>query len=238
MNEWNSQLEQTAHCSVTHTVKAHALTVKQSLLCSNSLCPLSLVLSLGTTERSLAPSLHSPFKYLFTWMRIHPQVSLLQDEQTQVSQPFFRGDSLLSLQYLCGSLLDSFQYIHISLYWADKNGTQYFKCDLTVPNTYWYIRGYPPHAQNFALLVELHVASVSPFLYLVKVLLDGITTLCSISHSLQPGVVSKLPVLVALITLLQDQLFNQPAHLPILHQPHCEDLTQEGTDSLKDKIYS
>lgn len=102
----------------------------------------------------------------------------------------------------------------------------------------------PPHAQNFALLVELHEASVSPFLYLVKVLLDGITALCSISHSSQLGVVSKLSDLVALITLLQDQPFNQfsihlPAHLPTLHQPHCEDLMGEGTDSLKeDKIYS
>lgn len=110
--------------------------------------------------------------------------SLLQDEQIQVSQPFFRGDTLLSLHYLCEPLLGSLQYIHISPYWADKNGTQYFRCDLTLsPACTGTYEVTPPHTQNFALLVELHVASISPFLYLVKVLLDGITTLCSISHS-------------------------------------------------------
>ena len=180
-------------------------------------------------------------------MRIHPQLSLLFSTMNipQVSQPFFRADTLLSLQHLCGPLLDSLQYICISPYWADKDSAQYFTCDLMQPPTRTgAYEATPPHAQNFALLVELHVASVSPFLYLVKVLLDGITTLCSISHSSQLGVVSKLSDLVALITLLQDQLFNQfsihlPAHLPTLHQPHCEDLMGEGTDSLKeDKIYS
>jgi len=35
-----------------------------------SLCPLSVVLSLGTTEESLAPSsLHPPFRYLYTLIR-------------------------------------------------------------------------------------------------------------------------------------------------------------------------
>lgn len=53
-------------CSITHTVTKYFLKFRQHLLCS-SLCPLSLVLSLGNTEKSLSlSSLHPPFKYL--WM--------------------------------------------------------------------------------------------------------------------------------------------------------------------------
>ena len=51
-------------CSVTLRGKKFFLMFSWSFLCFN-LCPLPLVLSLGTTEKSLAPSSwHPPFRYL------------------------------------------------------------------------------------------------------------------------------------------------------------------------------
>ncbi|NXN56925.1 ARMC4 protein, partial [Rynchops niger] len=51
-------------CSVTLTVKKFFRVFERNFLCSN-LCPLPLVLSLGTIEKSLAPSSFSPpFRYL------------------------------------------------------------------------------------------------------------------------------------------------------------------------------
>ena len=82
---------------------------------SFSLCPLPLVLSLGTTEKSLAPSsLHPPFRYSYTLTR-SPEPSLLQAEQPQLFQPFLTGEMLQSLHHLSGPSLDSLQYVHISL---------------------------------------------------------------------------------------------------------------------------
>ena len=58
---------------------------RQSLLCF-SLCPLSLVLSLGTTEKILALSaLQYPFRYFCTLMRSLPEPSLLQAKRSQLS---------------------------------------------------------------------------------------------------------------------------------------------------------
>jgi len=51
---------------VTLTVKKFFLMFRQSLPCS-SLCPLSLVLSLGTTRKYLAPSLRPAFGYYMHW---------------------------------------------------------------------------------------------------------------------------------------------------------------------------
>lgn len=53
------------HCSITCTAQKGCLVFMGNLLCS-SLCPLPLVLSLGTTQKTLAlSSLHSPFRYLY-----------------------------------------------------------------------------------------------------------------------------------------------------------------------------
>jgi len=56
-------------CSVICTVKKCFLMSRWNCLCC-SLCPLPLVLSQGTTEKSLAPScLHPPFRYLYKLMK-------------------------------------------------------------------------------------------------------------------------------------------------------------------------
>jgi len=91
-------------CLVTLSIKKHFLVFRQTLLCF-SLCPLPLALSLHTTEKSLAPpSLHPSFRYLSL------QASLLQDEQSQLSQPFLIGEVLQSLNYLSGPARDTLRY--------------------------------------------------------------------------------------------------------------------------------
>lgn len=80
------------------------LTFQWKFLCF-SLCPLSLVLSVGTPEKSLAlPCLHPPFRYLS-----RSCLSLLQAEQPQVFQPFLLCEMLQSLNELSGPSLDSLQ---------------------------------------------------------------------------------------------------------------------------------
>ena len=54
-------------CSLTLTMKKGSLVFRQSLLCF-TLCPMSLVLSQGTMQKSLASS-HHPSQYLYTVMR-------------------------------------------------------------------------------------------------------------------------------------------------------------------------
>jgi len=56
-------------CSVTLRGKKLFLVFRWNFLCL-SLCPLPLVLSLDTTEKSLAPSSrHPPLRYLYTFRR-------------------------------------------------------------------------------------------------------------------------------------------------------------------------
>ena len=99
--------------SHSHGGKAF-LMFRGNLLCF-SLCPLPLVLPLGTTEKSLVPSfVHPPFSCLCTSMR-SPQPSLLQVKQSRLSQPFLIGEMLQSLHHLRGILLDSRQCVHVSL---------------------------------------------------------------------------------------------------------------------------
>ena len=50
-------------CSIALTVKKYFLMFRGNLLCF-SLCPLPLVLSLGTTDKSLAPSSLQVFTYI------------------------------------------------------------------------------------------------------------------------------------------------------------------------------
>jgi len=56
-------------CSVTFMLTKYFLKFRANCLCF-SVCPLPLVLSLGTTEKSLAPScLHPLFRYFYTSTR-------------------------------------------------------------------------------------------------------------------------------------------------------------------------
>ena len=102
-------------CLVTPAVKKWFLMFRGNLPCF-SWCPLPLVLALGTTKRSLAPTpLHPPLRYLYTLIRSAPEPSLLQAQQSQLSQPFLICQMLQPLCHLCGPLLGPLQYVHVSL---------------------------------------------------------------------------------------------------------------------------
>lgn len=106
------------------TVKKCFLTYKGNLLCF-SLGPLFLVLSLGTTEKSLSPSylLHS-FKYLYTWLWDFPEFLFpgLKSPNSLSLSSFERWAGPLtifvalwwtifsiSMSVLCGEVLDRVQ---------------------------------------------------------------------------------------------------------------------------------
>jgi len=90
--------------SVTIQVKKFFLVFRWNFLCF-SLCPLPLVLSLGTTEKSLAPSSrHPPSRYLSAFLR-----SLLQAKQAQLPQPFLIGEILHYPNHPRSPPLDSLQ---------------------------------------------------------------------------------------------------------------------------------
>jgi len=93
-------------CLVTLTVQTCFLMFGGNLLCF-ILCLLTLVLSLGTTEKSLAASsLCSPFRYLYTLMRSH---------QSLLFSRFNSPSSLsLSLSERCSSAL----IIFVALCWT------------------------------------------------------------------------------------------------------------------------
>lgn len=62
--DYTTSLDSVCQCSITCIVKKCFLMFRRILLCF-SLCPMPLVLSLGTSENSVAPSsLHCPFRYL------------------------------------------------------------------------------------------------------------------------------------------------------------------------------
>lgn len=68
-----------------------------------SLCLLSLVLLLGTTERSL-PCLETPSLQIFACREdVHFQLSLLRTEQARLPQPFLGREMLQFLHHLCAS---------------------------------------------------------------------------------------------------------------------------------------
>ena len=83
-----------------------------NLLCF-SLCPLSLVLSLDTTENRAPSPTHC--LQLFIYIdEIPPEPSLLQAKQPQLSHPFLIGGTFQPLNHLSGPSLDLLQYVHIS----------------------------------------------------------------------------------------------------------------------------
>lgn len=63
------------------------------------MCPLPLLLSLGTTGKSLVPFyLHPPFRYLYT---LRSPLNLLQAELSQLSQSFHIRNAVVRLSSLC-----------------------------------------------------------------------------------------------------------------------------------------
>jgi len=98
---------QPVQCSVTLRGKKFFLMFSWNFLCVN-LCPLPLVLLLGTTEKSLASSsLHPPLRYLEAFLRsLH---SLLQAEQAQLPQPLLIGEMLQPPHHLRSPPLDSLE---------------------------------------------------------------------------------------------------------------------------------
>lgn len=102
-------------CSVTLTVQKCFLVFRWNRLCS-SLCPLFLVLSLGTMEKSLALALsfwHPHFQFLCTLKR---SPSLLFSWLNSLrSLNFLIGELLPSLHHICGPPQDSFQYVDVCL---------------------------------------------------------------------------------------------------------------------------
>ena len=82
-------------CCITFTIKNFFCMFVWNFLCS-SFRPLLLVLSLHTTEKSLASSLclPLPLRYLQTFIRSPPQSSFLQAEQIQVTPPFLIKEML------------------------------------------------------------------------------------------------------------------------------------------------
>lgn len=72
---------------------------------------LPLVLSLGSTEKSLAASsLHSPCRYLHLLMRPLSSLHVTRQKQSQISHPHLTWKML---QYLSGTLLDLLQYVQV-----------------------------------------------------------------------------------------------------------------------------
>ena len=51
---------------------------------------------------------------LFDEISPHPEPSLLQAEQSQLSQPLLIGQMLQPLNHLCGPSLDSLQHDHVT----------------------------------------------------------------------------------------------------------------------------
>lgn len=79
-----------------------------NFLCSSP-CPLSFVLSLDTTKKSLE-ALESPLDtHPLDICKIPSQSSLLHAEQFQISHPFLIREMIEALNHLCGLPLDSVQ---------------------------------------------------------------------------------------------------------------------------------
>ena len=76
----------------------------------SSLCPLSIALSLGTTEKESGPILLIPTLEIFRGVyKVPSQPSLLQAEQAQLPQPLLVGEMLQSPHHPRIPLLDSLQ---------------------------------------------------------------------------------------------------------------------------------
>lgn len=102
-----TSLDNLCQCSTTCTAQQCFPSFRRNLLCS-SVCPLSIVLALGTGEKTLTPSSpHSPLSTYRHWCDT-PETPLLQTEQSQLPQADLKGEVLQPLNYFCGPSLDSF----------------------------------------------------------------------------------------------------------------------------------
>lgn len=103
-----TSLDKVCQSSFTCIVQKCFLMFRGSLL-GSSLCPLFLILALGTTEKSLSLSCTHPLGSYIHWS------GLPHTGQSQLSYPFLKGEMLQSLHHLCVPLLDCLQYYYISL---------------------------------------------------------------------------------------------------------------------------
>ena len=114
-------------CSVTLREKKCFLMFRGNILCL-SLCPVPLVLSLGSTRESLAPfSLHLPFRY---WWDPPWDFSLLNSPSSLISLP--PHEKCFSPLITVVVALWTLSSMSMSLlYWGVQNQMQYSKCGLT-----------------------------------------------------------------------------------------------------------
>ena len=119
-------------CSVILRGKKFFLMFRWNFLCF-SLCPLPLVLSLGSTEKSLAPSSWLTLQIFISIYKVPSQPSLLQAEQAQLPQPFLVGEILLSPHHLrCFFFL-------IAFCWSLVNEVFTFLIKEPAKLIHWYI---------------------------------------------------------------------------------------------------
>ncbi|KAK2540579.1 hypothetical protein Q9966_004304 [Columba livia] len=119
---------QPLQCSITLTVKKCFLMFRGNVPCF-SLCPLPLVLSLYTTEKSLAPSsLHLPLEYLYTLMRSTRAFSRLDSPSSLSLAPYDRcSRPIIILVALSGTLSS----MSVSLlHWRAQRWAQPSRCGL------------------------------------------------------------------------------------------------------------
>ncbi|KAK4827202.1 hypothetical protein QYF61_015230 [Mycteria americana] len=118
--------------------------------------------------------------------KISPELSLLQAEQPQLSQPVFIGEVFQPSDHLRGPPLDWLQQVHVLLMLGAPELN-------TILQPVFVFGIAPTHVQDLAFsLVELHEVRTGPTLKPVKIPLDGIPSLQHVDCTTQLGVVSKL----------------------------------------------
>ena len=124
VSDWLGQYWQ---CALLHSF----LTFRANSLYSG-LCPLPLVLAMGST------SLHLPCRYIYRLMKC-PEPSLLQARQPQLSQPLLECQVLQYLSCLCIPLLALIQYVSVYLVLGSLQVDWHSRCQSPV----LFLREYP-----------------------------------------------------------------------------------------------
>ena len=110
-------------CLVTLTVKKSFLTFRWNLLYF-ILCPLPLVLSLSTPEKSLSVVFSASLLVFTGISRMSPEPSLLQDEDSQLFQSFSHSRDVPVPSSTLPFVLVSSSICMPLLYWEGQNWTQ------------------------------------------------------------------------------------------------------------------
>lgn len=119
-------------CSVMLRVKKCFLMFNGNILCIGNLCPLPVVLSLGSTEKNLAlSSLHALIRLSMYNTKFPFESSLLRSKPFQLSHSFLIRRMIQPFHHFCCLLLDSFQSVHVSL----VLGSQELNTELQALNT-------------------------------------------------------------------------------------------------------